>query len=139
MKKTTQKKEQAEQYQKEQYQNQKDEQYEKGTGEKVAVAEGLKKNYIKNRQTCKVTFFLPEEAAPEARKIAVVGDFNDWDKNADLMTRQKDGSFSLTLELPSNREYKFKYLIDDTQWENDWCADKYVKNEFGGEDSVIQV
>ena len=126
MKKTTQKKELREE-------NRMD------TGEKVAVAEGLKKNYIKNRQTCRVTFFLPEEAAPEARKIAVVGDFNNWDKKADLMTKQKDGSFTLTLELPSNKEYRFKYLIDDTQWENDWCADKYVKNEFGGEDSVIQV
>ena len=132
MKKTTQKKEPAEQYQKEQYQK------DPGGG-KVAVAEGLKKDYVKNRQTCKVTFFLPEEAAPEARKIAVVGDFNSWNKNADMMTRQKDGSFSLTLELTSNREYRFKYLIDGTQWENDWCADKYVRNEFGGEDSVIQV
>ncbi|MDA8388633.1 MAG: isoamylase early set domain-containing protein [Nitrospiraceae bacterium] len=126
MKKTTEKRQHSEEYRKE-------------SGEEVAVAEGLKKNYGKNRQTCKVTFFLPEEAAPEAGKIAVVGDFNDWDRNADIMSKQKDGSFSLTLELPSNREYRFKYLIDDTQWENDWCADKYIKNEFGGEDSVIQV
>ncbi|MDA8088577.1 MAG: isoamylase early set domain-containing protein [Nitrospiraceae bacterium] len=126
MKKTTSKKEQKE---------------EPGMAseEKVAVAEGLKKTYLKNRSACRVSFFLPEEAAPGAKKIAIVGDFNGWDRNANIMKKQKDGTFLLTLELPANREYRFKYLIDDTQWENDWCADKYVPNEFGGEDSVIQV
>ena len=108
-------------------------------GENVAVAEGLKKTYLKNRSACRVAFFLPGEAARGARKVAVVGDFNGWDRNANVMKKQKDGTFSLTLELPANRDYRFKYLIDDTQWENDWCADKYVKNEFGGEDSVIEV
>lgn len=105
----------------------------------VAVAEGLKKTYLKNRDVCKVVFFLPAEAVPDARKVAVVGDFNQWDRNANLMKKQKDGSFQLALEIPTNHEYRFKYLVDDTTWENDWCADKYVKNEFGGEDSVIQV
>ncbi len=105
----------------------------------VAVAEGLKKTYLKNRDACKVIFFLPAEAVPDAQKVAIVGDFNQWDRSANLMKKQKDGSFLLTLEIPSNHEYRFKYLVDDTRWENDWCADKYVKNEFGGEDSVIQV
>ncbi len=105
----------------------------------VAVAEGLKKTYLKNRPACKVVFFLPAEAAPEALKVAVVGDFNQWDRNANVMKKQKDGSFQLALEIPANQEYRFKYLIDDKTWENDWCADKYLKNEFGGEDSVIKV
>ena len=109
------------------------------TGGKVAVEEGLKKTYLTNRPAVKVTFFLPQEAAPDAKKVAIVGDFNGWDRNANTMKKQKDGSFSLTLELPSNKEYRFKYLIDDSQWENDWCADKYMSNEYGGEDSVIQV
>ncbi len=112
----------------------------KSAGQKdVAVEEGLKKTYPKNRDTCKVVFFLPAEAVPDARKVAIVGDFNQWDHNANIMKKQKDGSFQLALEIPANHEYRFKYLVDDTKWENDWCADKYVKNEFGGEDSVIQV
>ncbi|MDA8089386.1 MAG: isoamylase early set domain-containing protein [Nitrospiraceae bacterium] len=109
------------------------------TEKEVVVAEGLKKTYLKSRSVCKVIFFLPAEAVPGAKKVAIAGDFNQWDTKAAPMKKQKDGSFQLALEIPSDHEYRFKYLIDDKIWENDWCADKYVKNEFGGEDSVIQV
>lgn len=112
----------------------------KSNGQKeVAVAEGLKKTYFKNKPVCKVVFFLPAEAVPGGGKVAIVGDFNQWDRHANIMKKQKDGSFQMALEIPAGHEYRFKYLIDDAKWENDWCADKYVKNEFGGEDSVIQV
>jgi hypothetical protein len=29
--------------------------------------------------------------------------------------------------------------VDENQWENDWAADGYVSNDFGGEDSVVAV
>ena len=53
------------------------------------------------------------------------------------MTRLKSGDFKLTLELPCNKEFKFRYLIDDNRWENDWFADKYIPNEHGSDDSVV--
>jgi hypothetical protein len=43
------------------------------------------------------------------------------------------------MELPRNKEYRFKYLIDSKHWENDWHADKYVPNSFGNDDSVVVV
>jgi len=99
----------------------------------------FKKQYLKSKPICRVTFRLPKDAAPQARRVAVVGDFNDWDEESNLMKRLKNGDFALTLELETGKEYKFKYLIDGHRWENDWNADKYHKNIHGTEDSVVVV
>ncbi|MRR14213.1 glycoside hydrolase [archaeon] len=89
---------------------------------------------------CKVTFQLPKEMALKAKDVRLVGDFNSWDTNATPMKKQKDGSFSTTLDLEPGHEYQYRYLIDGTKWENDSCADKYVPSPFGGaENSVIVI
>jgi hypothetical protein len=53
------------------------------------------------------------------------------------MKQGKDGRFSLTLELDKEREYQFRYLVNGTEWHNDWEADKYVPNPFSGDNSVV--
>ncbi|HBH61055.1 MAG TPA: hypothetical protein DDX85_04795 [Nitrospiraceae bacterium] len=100
---------------------------------------GMTKQYLKDGTHCNVSFLFPQEAAHDARSIALVGDFNNWNINAAPMTRDKDGDFHITLELSSGREYRFRYLIDGSRWENDWRADKYVPNAFGDDDSVVVV
>jgi hypothetical protein len=100
---------------------------------------GFKKLYLKSRPVCKVTFRLPGEAAPEARAVTLVGDFNNWDAGASPMRRLKNGSFTATLSLETGHNYRFRYLIDGQRWENDWRADRYVKNSFGTDDSVVAV
>jgi len=99
----------------------------------------LKKQYLKSAPLCRVTFRLPKEAAPRASEVALVGDFNNWDLNEHQMTRLKSGDFKLTLKLPCKGEYRFRYLIDNGKWENDWCADKYAPNSFGCDDSVVVI
>jgi len=99
---------------------------------------GLTKKHLENG-ICKVTFRLPKEAAPDAREIAIVGDFNEWDQSRTFMTRMKNGDFKATLEIPAGREYCFRYFIDGSRWENDWKADKYVPNDFGCDDSVLSL
>jgi 1,4-alpha-glucan branching enzyme len=79
------------------------------------------------------------EAAPGAKKVTVVGDFNDWDRESNPMRKLKDGSFTLTIEFEKGRDYRFRYLVDGTRWANDWRADRYVKNPYGGDDSVVDV
>ncbi len=86
---------------------------------------------------CRATFRLSREAAPKAWEIAIVGDFNNWDKEATLLVKLENGDFTITLELDPGKEYRFRYLIDDKTWENDWRAGKYVKNPYGVEDSVV--
>jgi hypothetical protein len=56
------------------------------------------------------------------------------------MKRLKDGSFKLTVDLPSGNSYQFRYLLDDDRWENDWSADNYCYSEYGNcENSVVEV
>lgn len=97
----------------------------------------LIKQYLEDRRQCRVMFRLPKEAAPDAQRVAVVGDFNDWDITRTQMIKRMSGDFSAFLDLDCGREYKFKYLIDGCRWENDWYADKYVPNSFGADDSVV--
>jgi len=100
---------------------------------------GIKKEYLKSKKTCKVTFRLPRIAAPKARDVCIVGDFNGWNIYANPMKRLKTGDYTITLELELGREYQFRYLIDGSKWENDWNADKYVRSPFGDSDNSVIV
>jgi 1,4-alpha-glucan branching enzyme len=55
------------------------------------------------------------------------------------MKRRKDGSYSTTISLKPGSSYRFRYLLDEERWENDWSADQYTPNEFGTDDSVVIV
>lgn len=87
--------------------------------------------------TVQVTFEIPP--ADGTRVAAVCGDFNDWSETANPLTRLEDGRFRTTLELPAGRRWRFRYLLDGCRWENDWAADDYEPNVFGGQDSVVDL
>ena len=113
-----------------------------GKSKKTSAKSGtpvIKKQYLKSNKTCKVTFKLQKEAAPEAQVVTVVGDFNNWNETEAQMKKLKSGDFTLTLELSSEKEYRYRYLIDSSRWENDWQADKYVPNDFDCDDSVLSL
>jgi hypothetical protein len=100
---------------------------------------GIKKQYLKSNGSCNVTFRLPKEAAPDAQVVTIVGDFNNWNFTENQMKKLKNGDFNATLKLHRDNEYRFRYFIDNNLWENDWCADKYVPNTFGSDDSLVIV
>lgn len=106
-------------------------------GELKTERPGIKKEHIKTRNICKVTFKLPAEAAFKASSVTVVGDFNNWNKEVTPLEKLEGGDFAVTVELDAGQEYSFRYLIDGQRWENDWHADKYVKSPYGAEDSVV--
>lgn len=99
----------------------------------------IKKQYLKSRPVCKVTFRLPAAAAENAASVYLVGDFNDWDTGAAPLRKLRDGTFSVTLDLEPQQEYQFRYLIDNAVWENDWDADKYVSSPYAGIDNSVVV
>ena len=45
----------------------------------------------------------------------------------------------MTVDLNAGRAYRFRYLLDGKRWYNDWAADAYVRNDFGGDDSVVDL
>ena len=108
------------------------------TPTEIEVAKAPKKTAPKVSSTTKVTFTLPKEAVQTAKTVAVVGEFNNWDiVNGVELKKQKDGSFSTTLELEAGKEYQYRFLINGEVWENAWDAPKYVETPFGAFNSVV--
>ncbi|PIE60575.1 MAG: glycoside hydrolase [Desulfobulbus propionicus] len=97
----------------------------------------LKKNYSKTGKVCRVTFKY--ENREQAKKAVLAGDFNSWSTDEAPMKKLKDGSFSLTLSLPTGGTFAFRYIIDGDSWVNDSGADGYTANEFGEENSLVKV
>ncbi|MFC1838516.1 isoamylase early set domain-containing protein [Thermodesulfobacteriota bacterium] len=96
-----------------------------------------RKNYSKTGEFCRVTFELPQEL--NADEISLCGEFNDWNPQKNIMIKRKNGRWSTTISLKAGRKYRYKYLLDGKNWENDWDADAYQRNEFGSEDSIIKL
>ena len=96
----------------------------------------IKKQFLKSKPVCKATFTFPADAAPEAKTVEILGDFNNW-KDGVKMKKQKNGIFKAIVNLETGKEYQFRYLIDGETWENDWEADKYVSTPYGNENSVV--
>ncbi len=95
----------------------------------------LKKEYLKKDSSCKVTFTLPP--AIKAETASLVGEFNNWNSDERPMSKLRNGGFAVTVRLEKGREYQFRYLINSSEWHNDWDADKYVSNPFSGDNSVV--
>ena len=93
----------------------------------------INKTYFKTKAYCKVKFSLQGDSATS---IDILGLNSDWD-NAISMTRKKDGTFSVDVNLPKESRHEFKYLVNKTEWINDPEADAEVPNGFGGSNSVI--
>ena len=75
-----------------------------------------------------------EYSAPEASEVSLVGNFNQWNSQANPMKKDKKGIWKATLSLePGRYEYR---LIADGNWENDPSCSRHVANEFGGENCV---
>jgi len=100
----------------------------------------IKKQFLKSKPVCKVTFRIPEEIGNSAKLAHIVGEFNSWSFLAAPMRKLKSGAFTTTLDLEEGREYQFRYLLDRTNWENDMDAAKFVPTPFGdSENSVVVV
>jgi 1,4-alpha-glucan branching enzyme len=97
----------------------------------------MKKSYTKTGKSCRVTFELPAES--NATEAVVCGEFNNWSPTENPLVKRKDGRLSNTISLKSGNSYRFRYLINGERWENDWDADMYLPNEFGTDDSIVQI
>ncbi len=99
----------------------------------------IKKKYLKTKSICKVQFKLSNDEAKLAETVNLVGEFNHWDIDATPLKKLKDGSFTVTLDLQTGKEYQFRYLLDKAIWETDFAADKFVETPFPNSENSIVV
>ncbi len=96
----------------------------------------IAKQYLKTKPVCKVTFTVPAE---EAKKVAVVGDFNNWNPKGSTLKKLKNGTFKGTFDLPKENAYEFKYLVDGA-YVTEAQADRFQWNDYAGsENSVLEL
>jgi len=82
-------------------------------------------------KTKKVGFQL---FAPEAQKVTLAGDFNDWDVNTIQMKKDSKGTWKASVSLPSGR-YEYRFWVDAV-WHDDPNAEGRVENPFGSQNCV---
>jgi hypothetical protein len=77
--------------------------------------------------------------APAARRVSLVGDFNGWDAEANLMARDPaSGLWSYTLGLTPGR-HVYAFIVDDSVWMRDPRSPEAVDEDFGRPGSVLLV
>ena len=95
----------------------------------------MKKQKIKAKiKRQKVAFSL---SAPDAKRVAVLGDFNKWRGNTHLMKKVENDVWHKIAMLPAGR-YEYRFLVDG-QWWNDPKNDQACPNCFGTHNNVLEV
>ncbi len=74
----------------------------------------------------------------EGGSVSLAGEFNGWNTSADPLTKQADGSWSLTRKLEPGR-YMYKFVVDGSNWKEDPTAKESADDGFGGKNSVVVV
>ena len=93
----------------------------------------IKKQFLKSKPVCKVTFSLE---AKQANNVAVIGSFNEWNSEATPLKKLKNGTFKGTVDLESSNSYEFRYLVDGT-YVNDQEADGLIWNDFASAENTV--
>lgn len=76
--------------------------------------------------------------APEARTVAVSGDFNQWGSDAVMDDPDGDGIWTLRIPLdPGVHEYMF--LVDGERWITDPLAERTTDDGFGNRNAILAV
>lgn len=74
----------------------------------------------------------------ELSKVSLVGNFNNWDKDADPMEMQQDGTFQFIIALNPG-VYHYKFVLNDVEWIPDPACPERVHDSLGGDNSVLRV
>ncbi len=82
-----------------------------------------------------VTFEIP--GSIWADRVNLVGEFNNWDRESLPFQHNREGNWQIELELDQGKEYPFRYLLDGQHWRDDWHADKFEPNPYGGYNSIV--
>lgn len=76
--------------------------------------------------------------APGAHRVALVGDFNDWDGEATLLRPAAGGLWTVTVPLTAGR-YTYTFVVDGERWMADPAAPPAPPDDFGRPGSVVTI
>jgi hypothetical protein len=76
--------------------------------------------------------------APAASRVALVGDFNDWDDRATPLRPAAGGLWTVTIPLTAGR-YTYTFVVDGKQWIADPAAPPAPPDDFGRPGSVVTI
>jgi len=76
--------------------------------------------------------------APRAASVALVGDFNDWDRARTPMRAARGGVWAAVIPLAPGR-YRYAFLVNGAEWRADPGAPAAMDDEFGTPSSVVTV
>ena len=77
--------------------------------------------------------------APAARNVAVVGDFNNWNRSMTALTPSgDDGVWTASVALPPGR-HEYAFIVDGEHWTPDPFAAVTVHDDFGTASSIVNV
>ncbi len=77
-------------------------------------------------------------AEPWVEHVALVGNFNNWDKEADPMQRRPDGTFEFVISLNPG-DYRYKFVLNGDAWTPDPANQQTQPDNMGGVNSVLRV
>ncbi len=72
--------------------------------------------------------------APEAERVFLAGDFNNWDIRSLALKRDHKGTWEADLALPPGK-YEYRFWVDGV-WHDDPKAQEQVENPFGSRNGV---
>jgi 1,4-alpha-glucan branching enzyme len=97
----------------------------------------IHKTFVNGNGTgvARVTFTLPDSVW--ADRVYLVGDFNQWSRTSHPFQRDRDGEWSITVDLDLGQAYQFRYLRDTDGWMNDYQADGYAATQSGNHNFLV--
>jgi len=76
---------------------------------------------------------------PDAKKVYLVGDFNDWSPATDPMTDDNtDGEWTLFYPLAAGT-YAYKFVVDGKNWVPDPTNPTSEPDGFNGRNSILKI
>lgn len=75
--------------------------------------------------------------APDARSVAVTGNFCGWVLEGHPLKHDHNGIWKATLPLQPGR-YEYRFLVDG-EWQDDPACTERVPNSFGTQNCVFRV
>ena len=96
----------------------------------------LQKKPLAGRKV-EVTFRMPP--LDDVVELYLCGDFNGWQVKGIPLAMESDGTWVAKIVLDEGKSYRFRYHDNQGRWLNDNEADAYVSNDYGSDDSVLDL